>query len=140
MMLATVSGRSRRCDHRRPHEVQNEGVSTKNRPRPRRLRFSGARLDLGEGVVRAGDELLFTVANRGRRDLLAGAGYGFERRTALVWRPVHINQAFVAVGFPISPGGHTRELSAEVPEDLRPERDGSSRRVVLTPNARRRRS
>jgi hypothetical protein len=103
-------------------DQQNEGLSTTSRPRPRRLRVSGARLDLRDDVVRAVEELLFTVVNRGRRQLLAGVGYGFERHTAFVWRPQHIARAFVAVGLPISPGERTREMPAEVPERFRPSR------------------
>jgi hypothetical protein len=102
-----------------------------SRPRPRRLRRSGARVDLRDAVVSAGDKLAFTVANRGRRDLLASAGYGFERRTAFVWRPRPIDQAFAAVGLPISPGQRTREMFAEVPAGFRPGRYRLTTTVTL---------
>jgi hypothetical protein len=104
------------------HDVQNQGVSTKPRPKPRRLRTAGARLDLRDEVLGAGDELSFTVVNRGRRPLLAGAGYGFEVRTALVWRQQRLDQAFVAIGMPVEPGQRSREMSADVPEGFRPGR------------------
>jgi hypothetical protein len=124
--------RAVRCrrDHRCSYEVQNDGVSIKSRPRPRR-RFSGARLDLRDGVARAGDELSFAVVNRGTRELSAGAGSGFERRTAFVWWPQHIARAFVAVGLPISPGERTREMSAEVPDGFRPGRYRLATTVTL---------
>lgn len=86
------------------------------------VRISGARLDLHAGVVQAGSKLGYAVVNRGRRPLLAGVGYGFEKRTALGWRPQHVDVGFPAVGLPLAPGGRTRELSADVPADFRPGR------------------
>ena len=39
-----------------------------------------------------------------------------------MWRPQHIDQAFVAVGLPLSAAERTREMSAEVPEGFCPAR------------------
>jgi hypothetical protein len=63
--------------------------------------------------------LPYKLVNAGKRRLLYGAGHGFERLTAIGWRPQHFDAAFVAVGFALEPGESGRELSATVPEHFR---------------------
>jgi hypothetical protein len=69
--------------------------------------------------VTPGGELAYIIVNDGRRPLLFGAGYGFEKRTALVWRALHFSQAFAAWGAQVLPGERTREMLASVPRDFR---------------------
>ena len=64
----------------------------------------------------------YKLVNVGKRRLLYGAGYGFERLTAIGWRRQHFDAAFVAIGFALEPGEHGRELSATVPEHFQPGR------------------
>lgn len=64
----------------------------------------------------------YKLVNVGKRRLLYGAGYGFERLTAIGWRRQHFDAAFVAVGLALEPGEHGRELSAAVPEYFQPGR------------------
>jgi hypothetical protein len=66
--------------------------------------------------------LSYKLVNVGNRQLLYGAGYGFERLTAIGWRPARFEAWFVAVGFALEPGGHGSEHSATVPEHFRPGR------------------
>ena len=82
----------------------------------------GVRLQLRDKVGTPGGELPYTIVNEGRLPLMFGAGYGFEKRTAVVWRRLHISQAFAAWGQRVLPGTRTRAMSAHVPRDFRPGR------------------
>jgi hypothetical protein len=85
--------------------------------------------------VAPGGELPYIIVNEGRRPLLFGAGYGLEKRTVLVWRPLHISQAFAAWGAQVFPGTRTREMLARVPRDFRPGRYRlTTSLTVLDPN------
>jgi hypothetical protein len=91
-------------------------------PKGRSLSSRGVRLELRDKVVTPGGELPYTIVNEERLPLMFGAGYGFEKRTVLVWRPLHIPQSFAAWGQRALPQTRTREMSAHVPRDLRPGR------------------
>lgn len=86
------------------------------------LSVRGVRLELRDKVVTPGGELRYAIVNEGMRPLMFGAGYGFEKRTALGWRRLRTLQAFAAWGQRVLAGTRTREMSALVPRDFRPGR------------------
>lgn len=80
----------------------------------------------------AGEDVAYWIVNDGRHQLLYGAGYGVERRTALMfWRRQPIDAAFVAVGFFLASGERGREPSATVPDDFSPGRYRLTTTVTL---------
>jgi hypothetical protein len=91
----------------------------------------GARLDLRTSEVDPGGELAYTVSNHGVRQLLAGAAYGFEKRTAGVWRAQPTEMWFTLIGLRLPPGGRTRPMSASVPDDFGPGRYRLTTSVTL---------